>query len=238
MAKLYPPSIEGKLPAFAGETLKVPLIMNRAVGLIEVSGMRAMVKTVQTNLVKANLDGSLGYDATTGKYYAVFELGDFKPNLGQYYKVQIAYKDKSNEIGYYSSAGIIKYTSYPVLEVPGLGNNFYGAHDYVGVYSQENENTYVWNPSTQQEELIESIEKDGTEKVYSYCFELTDRFGNIVETSGVQLHDSTTDKSTKQSQDTWSLRKDLEKDEPYYLTYKVTTMNGLNATTARYLVMD
>ena len=49
MAKLYPPSIEGKLPAFAGNTLKIPITMNRAVNINQVSSMRAMIKTVQTS---------------------------------------------------------------------------------------------------------------------------------------------------------------------------------------------
>jgi hypothetical protein len=82
MAKLYPPSIEGKLPAFAGNTLKVPLTMNRTVNLNQVGTMRAQVKTVQTGQLKAVLVGALSYESTTGKYYAIFDLGDFKPTLG------------------------------------------------------------------------------------------------------------------------------------------------------------
>jgi len=38
MAKLYPPNVEGKLPAFTGTTLVVPFSMNRAVGPGEVGG--------------------------------------------------------------------------------------------------------------------------------------------------------------------------------------------------------
>jgi hypothetical protein len=49
MAKLYPPSIEGKLPAFAGESLKIPITMNRTVNINQVGSMRAMIKTVQTS---------------------------------------------------------------------------------------------------------------------------------------------------------------------------------------------
>lgn len=221
MAKLYPPSIEGKLPAFAGNTLKVPLTMNRTVNFNQVGSMRAQVKTVQTNQLKAVLVGALSYESTTGKYYAIFDLGDFKPTLGQYYKIQIAYVDKTNQIGYYSSIGIIKYTSIPVVEIPGLATNFYGRYDYVGVYSQAGEN------------------QDATEKIYSYCFELTDKDGNLVATSGVQLHDASTDGNTLDaSSDKWSLRKNLIKDIPFYLQYKITTMNGLEVSSAKYLVMD
>lgn len=239
MAKLYPPSIEGKLPAFAGDTLKVPLTMNRAVNMSEVSGMRAMIKTVQTATLKATLDGSLSYESTTGKYYAVFELSDkFTPNLGQYYKVQIAYKDKIGEIGYYSTVGIIKYTSYPSVTIPGLENNFYGGYEYVGVYSQENAYETIINEDETTSEVL-TLKRDGTEKVYSYCFELTDTDGNLIATSGVQLHNSSNDNtSTNKTSDAWSNKIELQRNKPYYLTYKVTTMNGLEVSSARYPLMD
>lgn len=239
MAKLYPPSIEGKLPAFAGDTLKVPLTMNRAVNMSEVSGMRVMIKTVQTATLKATLDGSLSYESTTGKYYAVFELGDkFTPNLGQYYKIQIAYKDKIGEIGYYSTVGVIKYTSYPSVTIPGLENNFYGGYEYVGVYSQEDAYETILNDENIATEVL-SLKRDGTEKIYSYCFELTDTDGNLIATSGTQLHNSANDNtSTTKTSDTWANRIELQQNKPYYLIYKVTTMNGLEVTSARYTLMD
>lgn len=240
MAKLYPPSIEGKLPAFAGDTLKIPITMNRAVNINQVSSMRAMVKTVQTSQLKATMIGSLSYEATTGRYYALFSCSEnkFTPNLGQYYKIQVAYVDKIQEIGYYSSVGTIKYTSIPNLEIPGLSTNFYGKYDYVGVYSQEDEDIIQTNPETGEVTILESIKRDNSEKAFSYCFELTDRDGNLVATSGVQLHDASTDKSTGTSSDHWALRRDLTKDVPFYLQYKVTTTNGLEVSSARYLVMD
>ena len=240
MAKLYPPSIEGKLPAFAGDTLKIPITMNRAVNINQISSMRAMVKTVQTGQLKATMRGSLSYESTTGRYYALFSCAEnnFVPNLGQFYKVQIAYVDKLSEIGYYSSIGTIKYTSIPSLEIPGLSTNFYGKYDYVGVYSQKDEDITQTNPETGEVTILESIKRDNTEKCYSYCFELTDRDGNLVATSGTQLHDASTDQSTGESSDHWALRRELTKDVPFYLQYKVTTTNGLEVSSARYLVMD
>jgi hypothetical protein len=41
--------------------------------------------------------------------------------------------------------------------------------------------------------IVEQIKRDNTEKAYSYSFELTDRDGNLVATSGVLLHDASTD---------------------------------------------
>jgi hypothetical protein len=239
MAKLYPPSIEGKLPAFAGETLKIPITMNRAVSLNQVSGMRAMIKTVQTSQLKATLVGSLNFESTTGKYYAIFELtGKFKPNLGQYYKVQVAYVDKIGEVGYYSTIGSIKYTSYPNLTIPGLDKNFYGKYNYIGVYSQEDSEETLTDPETGNVTVTNVTKRDSTEKIYSYCFELRDRDGNLVATSGVQMHDASTDRSTTTSSDVWTIRQELKKDVPFYLQYKVTTMSGLEVTSARYLIMD
>lgn len=239
MAKLYPPSIEGKLPAFAGSTLKIPITMNRAVNMNQVSSMRAMIKTVQTNQLKATLVGALNYEKTTGKYYALFTLnGSFQPNLGQYYKVQVAYVDKKSEVGYYSTVGTIKYTSYPSLTIPGLEENFYGRYDYIGIYSQENEQKTITNPETGVVTVVEEIKRDNTEKAYSYCFELTDSDGNIVATSGEQLHDASTDRAVSRSSDKWSIRRELTKGVPFYLQYKVTTSNGLEVSSARYLVMD
>lgn len=240
MAKLYPPSIEGKLPAFAGDTLKIPITMNRGVNINQVSGMRVMVKTVQTSQLKATMRGSLSYETSTGKYYALFSCSEngFTPNLGQFYKIQVAYVDKLSEIGYYSSVGTIKYTSVPSLEIPGLTANFYGKYDYIGIYSQEDENITQTNPETGEVTILETIKRDNTEKCFSYCFELTDRDGNLIATSGVQLHDASTDQSTGQSSDNWALRRELTKDVPFYLQYKVTTTNGLEVSSAKYLVMD
>ena len=51
MAKLYPPSIEGKIPAFTGNILKVPFNMNKAVIKDDIrteKGMSLIIKTVQT----------------------------------------------------------------------------------------------------------------------------------------------------------------------------------------------
>ena len=239
MSKLYPPSIEGKLPAFAGDSLKIPLTMNRAVSMIQVTGMRALVKTVQTGTIKATLEGSLSFEQNTGRYYAVFELGTngFAPTLGQYYKVQVAYVDRNHQVGYYSSVGIIKFTSYPNLRIPDLENNFYGKYDYVAIYSQDND-TETFKDADGKEYTVVTLQRDGTEKIYSYCFELTDTNGNIVDTTGVKVHDSSTDMSTTQSSDSWTLRRNLTKNVPYYLTYKVTTLNGLEWSSPRYTIMD
>ena len=46
MAKLYPPHIEGTIPAFYGTTLVVPFSMNQAVGASEVKNIVLKIKIV------------------------------------------------------------------------------------------------------------------------------------------------------------------------------------------------
>jgi hypothetical protein len=91
-------------------------------------------------------------------------------------------------------------------------------YSYTGFYSQEN--------------------GDPTERVYSYCFTLYDESNNIVATSGEQIHNSSTDIDYYSSIDTWTTRKTLEKNVNYYLEYAVKTINGLEPTPCRYLIID
>ena len=59
MSQLYPPYIEGTLPAFHGDTIKVPFEMNPAVSWSEVAGFVLKVKNIYTNEEIGILDISL-----------------------------------------------------------------------------------------------------------------------------------------------------------------------------------
>ena len=114
MARLYPPQIEGKLPAFTGKNIKVPFQLNMAVGRNEFSEIAIIIKTVQNNTIKVNgvKTSTIEYDADTRSYYAFFNLEDFVPLVGQYYKIQIAFVDTdTQEVGYYSQVGVAKCTT-------------------------------------------------------------------------------------------------------------------------------
>jgi hypothetical protein len=52
------------------------------------------------------------------------------------------------------------------------------------------------------------------------------------------LHNSEKDVSTVFSSDEWKMKKEMQPNELYYLTYKVTTMNGLECSSARYLILN
>ena len=232
--KLYPPAIEGKIPAFAGTSIRIPFGVNRAVSMTEVGRMKLRLKTVKTNQLLGEYDGTWSYNEVTGNYYAVFDLKSAVTkdktklvlNPGQYYKVQIAFVRRTyvegdpGQVGYFSSVGVIKCTTYPIMEIPSLTDNYYGNYEYVGLYSQPDDKRH-----------------DVTEKAYSYCFELKDAEDNIIATTGTQIHNSATDTSTTESCDRWSVRKNLIEGVPYYLTYKVTTTNGLECESQSYVIV-
>ena len=55
MAKLYPPVIEGIIPAFYGDSITIPYSMNKGVNANEIAGFSLKIKTVQNNLLLGTL---------------------------------------------------------------------------------------------------------------------------------------------------------------------------------------
>ena len=49
MAKLYPPIIEGTIPAFWGDSITIPFSMNRGISKTQVGGFALKAKTVQSS---------------------------------------------------------------------------------------------------------------------------------------------------------------------------------------------
>lgn len=231
MAKLYPPNIEGTIPAFYTEgttKIVVPFSMNKAVGKSEVYGFSLKIKYVDGNVIDtfqvrkngAN-SGASSYDIEED-YKAIFDVSSLKTNgtikVGQYYKVQLAYIDVNNEVGYYSTIGVVKYTTHPIITIAGLDESKVNAHQYAytGVYSQYG--------------------KDSTEKVYSSRFLLTDSNNKIIKDTGYMLHNSTQDDLPYEATDSFLLSRDLEPNQLYYLYFSVKTMNGLECSSIRYRI--
>ena len=216
--KLYPPILEGTIPAFCGTTLTVPFTMNKSVSRNQIAGFALKLKTVQNYN-----NGAPVFNISTGLGNWVEERGEVSFSIpaaleiGQFYKIQIAYVYLDGTIGYYSTVGVVKYISDPKVEIldPTDGKT------YTGVYSQK---------ITEDEEV-----KDFNEKVYSYSFTLTDSNGNIVETSGEKLHNSQNDTELYESIDNYTIITDLKDDEIYYLDYTIKTINGFikSASTKR-----
>lgn len=214
MAKLYPPLINGTIPAFYGDRISVPFSMNNAVGASEIAGFVLKIKNVNGDY-KGLLYSTLYSDSVA--YFSLAEnkmTNDF--TIGQYYKVQLAYIDRNENVGYYSTVGILKYSSKPEIYIEGLAvgtlNN--NKTSYIGVYKQDEENG------------------DLTEKLYSSIFNLYDSDNNLLETSGEILHDSSQDESSYEQKETYAFAHGLEDDKIYYIQFIVNTLNDLNQSLA------
>ena len=224
MAKLYPPYIEGTLPAFClkdgdGE-ISIPFAHNKAVSKEDITGMYVKVKTVQ-NDVLINSGPVDTYDLTECVAKITVSNGfawdDKWPlTIGQYYKIQIAY-DCNGIVGYYSTVGVIKCTSKPDVTIVGLDENTVNNNqiEFIGQYKQE---------------------VDVTEKVYSSKFVITDLQGNEIASTGDVLHNVENNPNSYISIDTMMFNRDLEYGEIYKIKYEVTTNNGLVEPSPEYLL--
>ena len=222
MAKLFPPLIDGVIPAFYkdGDKIKViiPFSLNRTVSPTQIQGIIMKIKTTQSNTYLFTIEqrDSLYYNNSQVIFY-IEDNGKLK--VGNFYKIQIAFIGLT-EIGYYSSVGIGKYTTKPQIYINDFQNNFSNTHSYkyTGIYSQ----------------------KDGdiTERVYSYKFTVYDQDDNIVATSGEQLHNSSNDVETYESYDEYIFTYDLQENVKYKIQYSVTTINGMTISTPKYRIIQ
>lgn len=229
MAKLFPPLIEGAIPAFYPEengTIKiiVPFSMNRAVGSVQVKGFALKAKTVQsTTYLFTYIEKDINKFNMEDSCYVEFEVSQEdkdKLKKGQFYKFQLAYIDNTGTVGYYSTVGVAKYTTKPEVAIQGLEHGIINMHnyEYMGTYNQG--------------------DGDVTERVYSYQFDVYNSYNNLIATSGEQLHNSSNDIEINQSYDKFILAQDLEIDKSYYIKYTINTNNGLTISSPRYRIMQ
>lgn len=234
--KLYPPLIEGTIPAFCAQetdsdvTLSVPFSLNRAVAKSEINGFALKIKTVQNSVLlgypifqtdpgKWDLDNNLSvtFDmSSVAKYLKV----------GQFYKIQLAYLSynsslKTYEPGYYSTVGVVKYTSRPSISIEGLNENINNhKYCYVGKYIQD-----------------ENI-GDSTEKLYSSRFRLYNNSGKVLIDSGEIIHNILNDTSAYEAIESYEIPRDLDANVSYYLTFQIKTSNNLVLETRKYRIMQ
>ena len=120
--KLYPPVIPGSIPAFysngTAAIIAVPFSMNKAVGYDDIDGFKLKIKTAQSNTYLTTLTAVKNPDDLANRVVK-FNWPDpqssadesfRKIKIGQFLKVQMAYY-KGETIGYYSTVGVVKYTS-------------------------------------------------------------------------------------------------------------------------------
>jgi hypothetical protein len=232
MAKLYPPLIEGAIPAFYKDEngivkITIPFSMNRAVGSTQVGGFVLKAKTVQSTSYLFTVSSEDKNRIVTWNMenspIVVFELTKEESDklvVGLSYKFQLAYLDTLKTVGYYSTVGIAKCTTKPEVRIRGLEIGIINMHnyEYMGIYSQEG--------------------GDITERVYSYRFDAFDSKGNLFATSGDMLHNSSNDVEISNSYDEFILAQELEIDKNYYIKYTINTINGLEISSPKYRIMQ
>lgn len=123
-------------------------------------------------------------------------------------------------VGYYSSVGVIKYTTRPVVQILNLEEKIINSHvyQYTGYYSQAN--------------------GDRTEHLYSYRFDVYDKEGNLYKTTGDVLHNSNNDVNNYESYDSFMLQEDFDPSDVYSIRYSITSVSGLTIATGRYRIMQ
>ena len=233
--KLYPPYIEGVIPAFyfidssnlGAAIIAVPFSLNKAVDIHDIGDIQIKVKTVQQNqYVFTGYCENISEALST--YIAKFRWENplNSINIGDYVKIQIAFVKQVNgvldSIGYFSTVGVSKLTVKPKVYIEGLENDNVFKIDYIGVHNQE---------------------VDLTENEYSYCFNLYNNKNELIETSDWQLHDSTISLDVDvspiyNSVDQYSFYTALTPNVYYYIEYGVRTVNGVEVWSKKYSCMD
>ena len=228
MAKLYPPYLEGTIPAFYGNSITVPFAMNRAVGKNEIRGFSLLIKSIQTGNQLGKELKAFKYDLENGT--ATFNLNsDLNPInclVGQSYKFQLAYIGNGGSIGYYSTIAIAKYTEPPTIEIKNLVKYSLNKHiyNYVGEYKT----------------------KDITEKMYSCRFKVYDQNKNIIADTGEIIHNSLNDEVPKVEEDgrwyraseQFDLIQELDAGKNYYIQFLVKTIGLMELDTGLYQIVQ
>lgn len=232
--KLYPPAIEGTIPAFYENRITVPFVMNKTVNKNSVGGFILLIKTAHSNKLLGSLSvnenplSNPNWNLDIG--WVKFDFNNDsnlfnKIKVGNYYKLQLAYIHSSGTIGYYSTVGVVKYTTKPSVIIGNLEDVELNTVElnmnqdsYVGVYSQEGQ--------------------DITEKVYNYCFDIYDNDGNLYETSGKLLHNSFEDETAYYSRDIYTPKRSFLINKIYHIKYTVYTTNGLEVSSQKYRIIQ
>ena len=212
MATLYPPYIEGKLPAQYGDTLCIPFQYNRATGanLIGATELKYIIRSVTTNqLIKEGTDASIDE-----KNNATIKITGANFVIGQYYKIQFAWGNNP-----YSTVGVFKYTSEPEITID-------DGEESGASFLSWSKNIYVGKFLT----------ADLTERVEKYRFILfTDK--EIVEDTGWMSHEASSDTVINKklnSIDEFSMKYNFEDLTIYYIRYEVKTLNDIYISSRNY----
>ena len=219
LTKLYPPLLEASIPAFT-KTIRIPFQHNDLVALSDIAGIWVQIKELNGKVIYNNKSNWEKNDKTEIEL-DVTVLENNLTNTVNWYKVSIAYIGIDNEIGYFSSAAVVKYLGQVTNEIFGLKiektiDN--GVEIFTGSYYHNN---------------------DSTEKEFSYQFILQDAFGNTIVDTGILLHNIQSEMDSNNiSYDKFICNYRLQKqyknnrEVNYKLFYKVETVNGYKLSTS------
>lgn len=260
MGKLYPPVIEGTLPAFYSENgmvkITIPFSMNRAVSESQVYGFKLRIKALQSGnvLFTVNAIGNRHYSMEQGNSYINFSFKDDNTlKVGQFYKVQLAYysiKDNCDKIALNKLKneylnGIITQDEYSYLmEKQYLEEGYYTGTSVIKYTTKPKVQINMLKPrfiNTYISRFTGSYSQengDSTEKVYTYQFDVSGENGDIYWSSGLQLHNSNTDTELNYSEDVYDLLVDIKYDTLYYIQYTINTINGLTISSPKYKLVQ
>ena len=138
---LAAPIINGTLPAFYVEDgiaeIAVPFSMSRAVNKSEVIAFHLKIKNVQGSTFLKTLRSTNIDFVNSVVYFSMLESELTNFYVGSFYKAQLAYEDTSRTVCYYSTVGVIKYTTRPKVDILGMEESANNGHiySYTGTYS-------------------------------------------------------------------------------------------------------
>ena len=217
MAKLYPPHIEGSLPAFTGTMIRIPFEHSRAVGINDISGLVILVKNIQNSKIITTWE--VGKEAINDDNNEIIfqNVPITQIQAGNYYKIQIAYKDISGQAGYFSDVGIIKYIQEPTISIAGLNTIGFNTHQY----------HYELNYSCNDKE----------EKLYSTEFNLMKASTKeVIASSGEIIHNTNTDTITNHATEGYDFLYELDGNDTYIVQALITTSSGYEKATVQYQI--
>lgn len=215
MAKLYPPHIEGALPAFCGNTLIIPFEHSRAVSQSEITGYHFILKDIQQSMIvtQGQVLATAASQDSSGNWELTMQINVSQLSPGTFYKLQLAYV-KGIQVGFFSDVGIIKYIQKPEVKIVGLNQS--GINNHVYQYQLE----YKCN--------------DSTEKLYSTEFILArGSQDNPIDTSGEIIHNTNND-SYYEGHENYEFLQELDPKQSYWIYAKIKTTSGYEMTTPFY----
>lgn len=238
---IYPPYIEGTLPAITDNGIKIPFEHSPAIGDNNIYGYEIRLQPINNNIAETFYitvdEQEIVEQITNTQIFQCPIIQDLQ--YFNFYKVQLSYILKEWNSGTsnwgpgiqraWSTFGITKFTYLPEVYIEDLEPNVNTTPTY-------NSNINVFKGHY-------SCPEDLTETVYSYRFTLKDEKNNIIVDTGELLNykdediNSENESFTNQISHTFELNYDLDYDKVYILNYWVKTVNGIELTTPNYLIV-